>query len=487
MKISKRILAIAVSVVSVFSLVGCGKDDDKSKETNTTTTTVKATLNQDEAQVISDKAESIEGLPDIELANKEVRWLAHYPMNPNNTQAAAADLELFKAKYGGVVIDEVTSWEARYTDLASLVLSGNSPDIFPAHDMDAFPKGAIRGMFQPIDDYIDFNEELWADVAKSAESFSIKDDHYVAVIEISPSVVCIYNQKTIDENGLDDPAELFANGEWTLDKFISMCEEFLNVEEEKYGLDGYWYCDGIAQTTGVPMIEIGDDGLLVSNLNNPKIEAVENKMYEISKAGVIYPRKDNNWNTRGSGQTGEGMGDGKTLFIPCGFWGIEGTPEAVKLWGDVEAGEIRFVPMPLNTDGGNTTHYIGAKASGYVLCEGAKNPEGFKALMYCKRACAIDEDIIALGENQRREVYKWDDTMIDMYHTINEMALENPVFELHQGVTEELATLFNNVISSSTMTDGGEGAKTWTTVVSENAGTVDWLINEANTLLAEGM
>ena len=107
--------------------------------------------------------------------------------------------------------------------------------------------------------------------------------------------------------------------------------------------------------------------------------------------------------------------------------------------------------------------------------------------MYCKKACSLDEDIKELGENQRREVYKWDDTMMDMYDTIQEMALENPVFELHQGVTEELATTFSNTIMSSTMMDGGEGTKTWTTVVSEQKGTVDWLIKEANDTLSAGI
>lgn len=487
MNLSKRILAGAMAVASVFSLVGCGKDDGKKKETATTTTTVKATLNDAEVGIIEEKAESIQGLPDMELANKEVNWLAHYPMNPNDDQAAAADLKLFELKYGGKVVDNVTTWEARYTDLAKLVISGAGPDTFPADDMDAFPKGAIRGMFQPIDDYIDYTDPLWTDTATAADSFAIKDDHYVAVIDVGLQYVCIYNQQTIDQNGLDDPAELFANGEWTLDKFAEMCKEFTNEEEQKYGLDGYWYYDAISQTCGVPMISIGEDGLLQNNMGDPKIESVQNFMYELSKSEVVWPRAQNNWAPRGGDGDGTGMGDNLTLFYPMGIWGLEGVPEKTAPFGDVEAGEIRFVPMPINTDGGNDTHWISSRVNGYLLCSGARNPEGFKALMYCKKACSLDEDIKELGENQRREIYKWDDTMMDMYDTIKEMALENPVFELHQGVTEELATTFSNTIMSSTMMDGGEGTKTWTTVVSEQKGTVDWLIKEANDTLAAGV
>lgn len=483
MNLTKRILAGTMALASVFSLVGCGKNDKGDGNTATTTTTVKATLAADEVAIIESKVDTLEGLPDIELENKEVNWLAHYAMNPNTDQAASADLKLFELKYGGKVIDNVTTWNSRYTDLAKLVLAGNAPDCFPADDMDAFPKGAIREMFQPIDDYIDFDDALWSEVSTAADSFSIKDDHYVAVIEVQPSIVCIYNKKTMEANGFDDPAELFANGEWTLDVFVQMCKDFVNADEEKYSLDGFWYYDAIQQTTGVPMIELSDDGTLVSNLNDPKIEAVENVMYDLSKSEVVWPRKDHNWETR-CGNDGKGVGEGKTLFVPMGLWGLTGVPEVTANWGDVEKGEVMFVPMPLNTDGGNETHWISSRVNGYLLCSGAKNPEGWAALMACKRACNLDEDIRELGENQLRNDYKWTEEMIDMKNTIYEMALETPVFEFHQGVTDELATLFANTICSATMNDGGEGTKSWTQTVSENQGTVDWLIKEANQTLA---
>lgn len=483
MNLAKRILAGTLALTSVFSLVGCGKDEKGNDNTATTTTTIKATLNQNEEEIIKSKVDTLEGLPEVELENKEVKWLAHYAMNPNNDQAASADLKLFELKYGGKVIDRVTTWEARYTDLASQVLSGDAPDCFPADDMDAFPKGAIRDMFQPIDDYIDLDDALWSDVANAADSFAIKDDHYVAVIEVQPSIVCIYNKKTMEANGFDDPAELFAKGEWTLDTFVEMCKDFVNADEEKYALDGFWYYDAIQQTTGVPMIELSDDGTLVSNLNDPKIEAVENIMYDLSKSEVVWPRKDHNWETR-CGNDGKGVGEGKTLFVPMGLWGITSKPASTANWGDVEKGEVMFVPMPLNTDGGNETHYISSRVNGYLLCSGAKNPEGFAALMACKKACNLDEDIRQLGEDQLRNEYKWTEEMIEMKNTIYEMALENPVFEFHQGVTAELATLFANTICSATMNEGDSGTTSWTEVVSANKGTVDWLINEVNETLA---
>ena len=89
-----------------------------------------------------------------------------------------------------------------------------------------------------------------------------------------------------------------------------------------------------------------------------------------------------------------------------------------------------------------------------------------------------------LSDNQFRELYKWNDEMMEMKDTIEEMALENPVFEFHQGVSADLATLFKNTICSSTMMQTEDGTKSWTTVVDEQKGTVDWYIADANEELA---
>lgn len=227
------------------------------------------------------------------------------------------------------------------------------------------------------------------------------------------------------------------------------------------------------------------DGKVVSNLNNAEIAAIEQKMYDEEKFGICFPRKDNNWSTRGNGtKNGEGLGDGKTLFIPIGIWGITSTPNEVanQGFGDVENGEVMFVPMPDNTD--NTPYYTSARINGYVLCNFAPNPEAFAAFMDCKRACAMDPGVIQIGKDQQKEDYKWSDEMIEMYQTICDMAKENPVFEFHQGVNDDLSTYFANSITSATMMETDEGTKTWTEVVTEWQGTVDYYVNEANTQIA---
>ena len=88
--------------------------------------------------------------------------------------------------------------------------------------MDAFPKGAIKAMFEPIDDVVDFSSDIWSSSQTLNDSFVFNGKHYVAAIDVKPQYVCTYNTKTISDFGYDDPAELYANDEWTWSKFTEM-------------------------------------------------------------------------------------------------------------------------------------------------------------------------------------------------------------------------------------------------------------------------
>lgn len=72
-------------------------------------------------------------------------------------------MELFEKKYGGKVQYIPTTWDTRFDDLATLVVGGDSPDMFPASDVDIFPGKVAAGMFDPMDDYLDFGSEDWGD------------------------------------------------------------------------------------------------------------------------------------------------------------------------------------------------------------------------------------------------------------------------------------------------------------------------------------
>ncbi|MBR1738882.1 MAG: extracellular solute-binding protein [Ruminococcus sp.] len=465
MKMTKRILAGVCALTLCSGLAACGgkngKKDGAAQQAN---------MNDDQVARIEAIADS---LPDKQLANTEVKWLAHYDFNPGDGQAENPGLHIFQTKYGGSVKYISSTWDNRYTDLAKYVMASDSPDFFPASDMDGFPKGAIKAMFEPIDDYIDLDSDLWSQVKNSNDQFIFNGSHYVAAIKSAPNFVCVYNKKTMEDNGFDDPAELYWNDQWTFSKFSEMCISFTDADADKYGLDGYWYGKALNDTCGTPLIGL-ENGKLVNNMDKPEIEKVQNLMYDLQKNNVVFDRSSNGWDTRGNGETGNGLGSYLTLFIPVGLWGIENTPENTALFGDVDAGEIMFVPMPRLDD--SDTYYVSARIEGYFLCKGAPNPEGFATLMDC--LLAADKEASEIGEEQLVEVDHWNDEMIEMRREVYRLVEEHPVYDFEYGVSAELSQNMDTV-NQATMITGGDPS-TWTSTVQEWKGTIDYLIKEAN-------
>lgn len=450
MKLSKRILAGVFALTTAMSVAACGKDSSSAESSSIPI----HELNEEQISTIDKFAES---LPDVELANKTVQWLSHYDINPSNGQNKSADIYIFEEKYGGELKWVQSTWDTRYDDLAKLVMAKNSPDMFPADDMDTFPMGAIRGMFQPVDDYIDFDSDIWKNTKEAADAFYFNGGHYVAVINVQPNYACIYNTACVEEAGLDDPAELFAEGKWNWDTFEEMCLDFTDADKQKYALDGYWYGNAISETCGVPLIGL-KDGKIVQNLGDPAIENIQGRMYELQKNGVVFPRSENGWAPRGGDGNGYGLATKETLFYPMGLWGIEDDPENTKNYGDVEKGEIMFVPMPTNPE--DDTYYVSARVHGFNLCKGAPNPEGFATYVMVQKYCSESEEINQIGYDQLAENYKWTEDMIEMRKTLYQMAAEHPVFDFQNGVSPDIKSTMQDV-SQASMISGGNQI-TWT-------------------------
>ena len=71
------------------------------------------------------------------------------------------------------------------------------------------------------------NAPLWQDVKDAMEIYNFNGKHYEFVNSVSAEAVVIYNKQTIEENGFDDPWELYQAGEWNWDTFTSMLEQFV--------------------------------------------------------------------------------------------------------------------------------------------------------------------------------------------------------------------------------------------------------------------
>ena len=351
-------------------------------------------------------------------------------------------------------------------------MANKSPDFIGADDMDMFPKGAIKAMIEPIDDYIDFTTPLWSDMKNAADQFMFQGKHYVAVSRIDPCYIWIYNKETIDDNGFDQPADLFHEGKWNWDTMSEMCIEFTNAEEDKFALDGWYYENALTQSTGLPLIGM-NDGVITNNIGDPKLAKAQDMMYELQKNGVVYPKHEHDWKVRGD-VFGEGIGSGLTLFYPIGLWAIEDAPSVTKPYGDLSSGDVMFVPVPCSAD--SDAQYVPSRIHGFCICKNAPNPEGVAAFLDCTRLAETDEAAHKITLEQYQNDYGWTDEMMDMRQEIYDLAAQHPVFEFSQGVSKDLASLADNV-TKATMHPAE--AETWSSVVSSNSKAIDYLIEEA--------
>lgn len=436
MKSTKKILAAMCALTFCLSAAACGDEDSSGAANDGTTTTTGTTeppkqLGSEDLEAVSSMADELE---DIDFENKTLIFYSHWDINPSEGSVVGADIQMFRDKYKGEFKMSDVDWDNRWADLGKLVGGGKAPDFFSAMDMDAFPRGAVLDIFQPIDEYLDVTTERWASAREINDMFMLNGKHYVAATGAEPDVVCIYNTKTMKDNGFDDPWELYKKGEWTFSKFSEMCKEFTNQDEEKVGLDGWWYEKGLLHQCGLPVITC-KDGKVATNIKEPAMIKMADAMYELGKADVVFHS-----GCRGGGNGDPGLGTHQTLFWPCGMWGIEGTPASKDALGDITAGEVALCPMPRADD--SDKHYMTARVTGYVLCKNAPNPKLWAAYMNCRMVTA--DKGTDIYERTLTDEYGWNETMIEQRRECFKLANENPVFEFNGAVSAELSAYWDN-------------------------------------------
>ena len=405
----KRIIAVLLALITIFALVGCGK---------TRRPIVKLTLNSEDAVAILAAAGiTLPEVEDITCANTTVKWYSGWDNfhNYSEEEVVNSGYWVFSEKYGCEVEWIEYTWNDRFTTLATLVSSNNSPDFYE-YTPDVFPNYVMKGLFQAVNDYVDYTDPLWAGTADMAKAYtSLGDNYYAFVLGSRLKNPMVYNRRVMEEYGYEDPAELYYNGEWTWDVFLDMCIDFSDADTDHYALDGFWWDNALMRSSGVEVITYDvASGTYVENLDDPRLERAVDVISELQKNDCIYPLWDKSWKARGN-VNGGGIKDGLALFwvIP-NFGDVTLTVEEMsQIWGDMEAQEVMFVPMPRDPQG-DGIHYQEASLLGYALIAGAKNPEGVGLIAACDRFKALDPTVIAFDKRELMNKYLWTAEMFDM-------------------------------------------------------------------------
>ena len=476
----RRIIALLLILMTVFVMVGCGKEKRQ---------IIKLTLSTEDSEAILAAAGIV--LPDAEEAkgaNSTVTWLAWYDEfhNYSEDEIINTGFYTFTEKYGGEVEWIECDYFERMNDLAILVLAGTPPDFTPfgTNSTAVYPMACIKGQYQPVDDYIDYDDPLWAGMKETADYFVLNGQHYGIIFDLGVANVVPYNRRVIEEWGFDDPAELYANDEWTWDVFYEMCMEFSDGDENRYALDGYAYAGALVESTGQQMLQVDENGVFYSNLDSPEIERAQNLIYDLAKNDCKYHEGTSMWALRNNATFGAGVKDGLCLFYVIGISFFTDTVEEVSaLWGDIEAGELMFAPLPRDPQG-DGVYYECSTISAYGMVKDCKNPDGVALLAACNRFKIVDPTVVRIDRKQLEEVYKWNQEMHEMWDTCREIALANQRIDLTGNLPDGLQNTINNlgngIIRNTT-------PSTWAQLKEQNQESFDYYIDELNSLISEGV
>ena len=422
MKMKKMIAVISAITVLTGIFTACNKEENSSEDVIES----EASVNESSEEKSDKKIDGID---------YTIRFISDYDLNPSNGESRSIALTLFEDVYGGKIEWVPTTHDTMYDDLSKAVLGGEQVDMFPYMD-NALPYGVSKELFDPLDDYLDLNDDMWSGIKGLADKMSYNGLHYAVPTNINDPVVLIYSRKAVENIGFDDPYKLYTEGKWDWDTFIKMMKEF-----EETGCAGF-IGQGIIQSTGQTYVNY-DGSTFTSNLDNEDIQKAGEIVEQIS--GVMY---DGEWYD---------TLDDNILFLGMGSWAIAQSNNANK------DADIFFVPFPsADGSGKNITADINSK----LLVKGSDKGSAVAAYLTCERAAATEEKYV---KAQKDAAIKNGFTE-EQYNFLEEIKNpDNVVFDFSYGMSTKISnntTDYNtrgtiNNINDAILTGYADAPESW--------------------------
>lgn len=434
----KRFASLFLVVVLVFALVGCGKNKKQ---------IIELTLSTEDSEAIMAAAGIM--LPDVTettAANTTVKWFSWWDSfhNYRDDEVVNTGYWTFTEKYGCDLEWIECTWEKRFDDLANLILAGDSPDFYPG-EANTFPIRPIKGVFQPVDTYINYDDPLWKDMKDYIyKYFSIKGRPYIIGTDNAFGNVCAYNRRIMEDWG---------------------------------------FCTGLMHSCGDTMVIYNTETQRYeSNLDSPAIERAANFLNDLAKNQCIWPRWNHGWALRNETE-GAGMKEGLCLFYIRGDYVFTGPVETISaVFGDVTENELMFVPLPRDPNG-DGYYYTESSASGYCIVKGATNPEGVALLASCDRFKVLDPTVINIDRRQKEEIYLWTDEMLNMWDECYRLSTTgNVIVTYDAGIGDQLSSVIGDMEGCYF---GSVEPQTWAQLKEANNEKVKYYIDELNKQIDE--
>lgn len=385
MKNFKKPFALVLAAAMTLGLTACSEGDGGSGGGGNTTTTTAATTTKAPEQSF---AEVTAAPIDETAATGTITWLMYEDLLTNNADMVA----LFESRYGGSIEQRVTgSGDEYFETLGTLIATGDSPDIV-RYEWRSFPHAMSYNMYTPLDDYIDLDSDLWKGVKEIAEQFVYNGKHYYVPYQYKTNFALNYNNRVLEENGMQDPMKLVKENNWTWKTFEEMLKKWVDMDPNHIGYNGVGGMSFIL-TTGTKVIDVKGDQI-INNLRTENVTRCMNWLENMRKNGLLGANETQIANGASSGYVApdQAFVDGNLLFLGMDpSWTYPTAKEALDKAG--LENEIKFVPFP--RDDLSDTYYHGVDTYGYLIPSGAPNVKGALDWIELNRVEETDEENIA--------------------------------------------------------------------------------------------
>jgi ABC-type glycerol-3-phosphate transport system substrate-binding protein len=292
--------------------------------------------------------------------------------NPKKYPVEKALIEKFEKDTGVKVAIEVGDYAKFVEQLNVKIASGSSPDVVRLLTNDVFRVNSL----QPLQNTgFNFNDTAWDQTTMKDFTFGGKAyaTNLVKTHQFN-SLITYYNKKLIEDEDLQDPAELWKTGRWTWAKFEEISKDFIKGNKSvRYGAS---FCpfQTYSLAMGVDLIALVN-GKYVSKMTDPKLAAAWKQHTEWVKDRVVSPTVSD---------VSKFMG-GQILFIMHQDTGL--ITGNTFLEGMKAQGILGYLPLP-TTDGKAATVTALQEYSAFGVPQNAPN---LKAVPYFLR-CYLDRD-----------------------------------------------------------------------------------------------
>ncbi len=332
--------------------------------------------------------------------------LSHYDITKDQKGIEQCKMFLDPNQFGGEIewITAPDTPQPFLERLATLVASDDSADICIGGWSN--PSTACKGMFEPLDEYIDLDTPLWKDMKEVVDNQVYKGKHYYYPHRLMTSFALNYSQTTIEENNLEDPYELYKKGEWTWDAWRNIMTDFVNKNPDEnigfYGTDTIF--TSLIATTGTVLVKVNPDGTIDNNIGSSDVSRAMLFYEDLYRSGLTYADQYGGWVHPA---TWAKYSD-KILFEGMEpEWTYTAYAEALQNPKGVDndifdtVSDMRFVPFPRDTEA--DAYYQANSTFGFVVPRGAKNIKGAVDFINCFRV--YDADPVMLEKDKQAHVH----------------------------------------------------------------------------------